>query len=116
MAIDRGSWDITLYKNRDFVMPVYFRDINNDPIDLTGWTGVAQIRETAKPDSPLIMNLTVTVADATAGKVVITGDKADTKVCQDTGRWDLVMTNADGKSDSYLIGNATFITVPTVQA
>ena len=115
MAIDRVTWDITLYKGRDFQMPVYFRDINNDPIDLTGWTGQAQIRETAKPDSPLIMDLTVTVADAALGKVLVTGDKADTKVCQGVGRWDLVMINATGKSDSYLVGDATFITVPTVQ-
>ncbi len=113
MNTDRVTWDITIYKGRDFEMPVYFRDVNNDPIDITGWVGLAQVRETNLPDSPLILDLTVAITNAALGKATVSGAIEDTSVCQDTGSWDLVMTNASGKSDSYLVGDVTFTTVPT---
>ena len=114
MTITRADFPITILKQRDFTMNVYIRDANNEAISITGWTGSVQVRENNSPESALILTMTVTVADAALGKLTISGAKADTKVCQSSGYWDLALTNADGKTDSYLQGDVTFSTVPTV--
>jgi len=108
------EFPITVRKQRDFLMYVFMRDVNNDPISLTDWAGIAQIREAAPPDSKLILTFAVSAADVALGKIAIYGSKDITQVCQDTGYWDLVLTNPDGVSDSYLTGEVTFSTLPTV--
>ncbi len=108
-----NEFDITLFKNRDTIIPIYFRDIENEPIDITGWSGDAQVRESMKGDSVLIMDLVVTIADAALGKIEVKATKVASIVCQDAGKWDLVMTNADGNSSTYLVGSVTFEDAPT---
>ena len=113
MAIERTTLDITVYKQRDFKMHVYIRDANNDPKNVTGWTGKAQIRENNSPESKLLVDLAVSVADAAAGKILVYAPKAETKVCEDSGYWDLALVNDEGYGDSYLVGDVTFKVVPT---
>jgi len=116
MTTECTQFDITVRKQRDFVMHVYLRDVNNDAIPLTGWSGIAEVRETSSPDSKLIFAFTVSAADIAAGKITVFGSKVITQICQDTGYWDLVLTNPDGMSDTYIMGNVTFVTMPTVLA
>lgn len=113
MTIQRNKCDISVIRDRDFVMHAFLRDINNAPMDLTGWSGRAQIRSSTSPESDLLVDLIVSVIDAALGKIEVYGEKADTKICAKTGSWDLVLMNAEGREDSYLIGDVDFQDAPT---
>lgn len=115
MSTERVSYDLTIYKNRDFKMNVYFKDASADPVDLTGWSGKAQAREDMSPDSELLFDFTVTVANAAAGKVTVEVADSLTGIVADSGSWDLLMTDPSGYDDSYIIGLITFVNVPTVK-
>lgn len=110
------SYDLVIKRNRDFVMNAYFKDSAGDAVDLTDWTGFAQIREELAASSTLILTMEVTIADAAAGKVTIFASDAITGVTQDKGYWDLLMVDPSGIDDSYIIGHVTFIDVPTVKS
>lgn len=112
-TLDRTKFDITILKNRDFVMNAYLRDADNEPIDVTDWTGQAQVRETKYPDSKLIFPFVVNVYGLT-GKIEIFASKVATTICQDKGYWDLVLTNTAGRSDSYAMGDVILEVAPTV--
>lgn len=117
MTIQRTSHDISVIKNRDFITYIYLRDANNDPINITTWTGVAQIRQSDKPDSPLLATIIVSVVDGLLGKLKLFMALADTTdICDATGHWDLVLTNSDAITDTYLYGDVTFEVAPTVIA
>lgn len=45
MAPQPGYYDITLQRRADYSMQVQFRDSNDVPINLTGWTAYAQVWE-----------------------------------------------------------------------
>jgi hypothetical protein len=114
MADVRTVCDLTIIKNRDYNRNLYLRDSDNVAIDITGWTGQAQIRVTDSPESDLIATITVTIADAALGKINLYIALADMTTCQATGYWDLVLTNAEGVRDSYVIGDVTFASLPTI--
>ena len=109
----RKQYDLVIYKGRDFKMNVYFKDANGDAVDLTGWSGKAQVRESMLVSSTLIFEMTVNVADATAGKVTVSVSDTLTQVTQERGNWDLMMTDDTGYDDSYIIGIVTLVDVPT---
>ena len=115
MSTERVSYNLVIYKNRDFKMNVYFKDADGDAVDLTGWSGKAQAKETMEPDSALIFEFDVTIADAAAGKVTVEVADAKTGVDNDDGAWDLLMTDPAGYDDSYIIGEISFVSVPTLK-
>jgi len=116
MTVQRTTYDLDIIKDRDFSRNIYLRDANNDAVDLTGWTGIAQIREAMSPESVLIANIVVTIANAALGKINLYIAQANTKVCQATGVWDLALTNAADLTDTYVYGNITFSLVPSTGA
>lgn len=117
MTIQRTSLDISVIKNRDFVTYIYLRDKDNEPIDITTWSGVAQIRQSDKPDSPLLATITVSVVDGPLGKLkLLIPLAATTSICDAVGYWDLVLTNSDAITDTYLYGDVAFEVAPTVIA
>lgn len=109
------QYDQVIYKGRDFKLIAWFKDAAGDAVDLTGWSGKAQAREEMDPDSELIFEYTVVVADAAAGKVTVEVADSLTQVSQSTGAWDLMMTDPSGYDESYIIGEITFVMVPTVK-
>lgn len=42
MAISPGTYNTTLQRRADFALDLQFKDGNSNPIDLTGWTAIAQ--------------------------------------------------------------------------
>jgi len=112
----RAQFDLVIYKGRDFKMNVYFKDQAGEPADLTGWSGRAQVREDWSISSPLIFEMTVTVELPLEGKVVVEAHDADTLVQQDTGCWDLLMTDPSGYDDTYVLGVVSLVNVPTIKS
>ena len=108
------DYPLTIIKGRTFSFDVYVHDSEGDPIDITDWTGKAQIRKTSSPDADLLTSFVITLEDVATAKFTCLIATADTKVASDSGYWDLVLTNADGHSYSYLAGEVTFSVLPTV--
>ena len=115
MSASRVRYDLTIYKGRDFSMNVYFKQLSGDPVNLAGWTGKAQARESVEQTSALLFDFVVTVADAANGKVVVTVSDTKTNIVANMGHWDLLMTDGSGYDDSYIIGIVNLIPVPTVK-
>jgi len=67
---------------------------SNVPVDMTGWTGQAQVRETY--DGDLIDSLTVS-CDNTGVLVTWTGEQTDLWPAFTWGVWDLEVTSPQGK-------------------
>ena len=111
MSVEVAEYDLVIYKGNDFSMTVSFLDALGDPLDLTGWTGYAQIREERSKSSTLIADFTVTHNGA-GGVVTMTLADTDTNPSGNKGFYDLLMVDDDGFDETYLTGQVTF--VPTV--
>jgi hypothetical protein len=84
--------------------------------DLTGWTGIAQIRESVDAPTPLA-EFDINFADQTAypGGVLISLDEVVTATLNFTGNtvskvigvWDVQLTNELGEPNTFLTGNVT---------
>jgi hypothetical protein len=95
--------DLIIYRGDDFLKSLQFTDDEDEPINITGWTFLSQIRKTANDDE-LLAALTVTVTDAATGKLDLTLAASITKSLV-TGVWDLEAV-ADGDTRTYLAGDA----------
>lgn len=94
-------------------------DDNGDPIpetkeylDLTGYTGTSQVRQT--PSSVLLLELDVEVADPQSGddlgKVTVSADAEDTtELAPVAAEWDLRLVDPDGVPRRWLKGSAPIV-------
>jgi len=101
---------LTLYRGDTRIWEDTFRSVPvapatvGDPIDLTGFTFLAQIRETA--DSAEVMAvIDVQVIDAAGGVIrrTLTDDEAR-NLTGDTAYWDLEVTDPTGFVRTYMAG------------
>lgn len=107
--------DLAIYRGDDFSKLLRFKDTSTDPdtyIDLTGWTGKAQLRLTEDNDTVAAeFAVTVMASQATpanTGKVTLALTSVQTAAL-DGGikyKWDLQMTKTDASKETYLYGNA----------
>ena len=50
--------DIKIEQGATFILPVYYKDNEGEPIDLTGYTAKMQIRQTKNSEDPALVELT----------------------------------------------------------
>lgn len=97
--------NLKLYAGDTFERSMQFTDSDGNGIDITGWTFLAQIRET--PSSDVVLEtFTITVTDAATGTFDIELAAADVDDLPD-GRllaWDLQAT-ASGSVTTYIRGS-----------
>lgn len=111
--------DIILYRGDDFEMMLRLRTGSWDPsqakyvpgpyIDLTGWTGLAQIRAT-EDAAAVLAEFTVEVLNqaTTKGGVRLLLDDADTQVLAAAAAvWDMQFTDTTGDVTTYLKGKVS---------
>ena len=99
--------DLVLYRGDDFRLPAEFSDAAGAPINMTGWTFRAQVRERAGSIATPVI-LAVDTANAATGRLVIVFDRATTANLPTTSEWDLEATfGVDGQRRTYLRGKIT---------
>ena len=113
MAIAQVCFPLTIPRNRDYLLTVYLRDFLNKPMSLVGWSGVAQVRQAPTPEAALMLDFDVNIIEPAAGKVTIAALMVDPGLCDIKGYWDLTLTNAEGQTNSYIVGTVKFINAPT---
>ena len=106
MAIQPGTYNFTLQRRSDHTIPLLFKDGNNSPIDLTGFTVAAQVWEETRTTK--YADFTTTYTDRTAGSVSITlTDEQTATFAPNTLAYDVLLVDGNGLREYYLEGTIT---------
>ena len=105
--MEPATHDLTIYRDRDFSQTFYLKTLG-DPMDLTDYTGKAEIREN-KDAAALIVAFQVTV-DPLIGSIVISLTDTQTMLLPDgLTSWDLVLTDPHGLRQNYIEGQVKVV-------
>ena len=104
MAIQPGTYNFTLQRRSDHTIPLVFKDGNNNPINLTGYTVAAQVWEETRTSK--YADFSVTYTDRTAGSVSISlTDTQTATFIPNNLKYDVLLTNPSGEKEYYLEGD-----------
>lgn len=104
MAITPGVHSFTLQRRADHDLNLTFKDGNNNPINLTGYTVESQVWDVNRTTK--YADWTVTYTNRAAGEVKLT--LTDTQTATFTPadlRYDVLVTNGAGLKEYWLEGN-----------
>ena len=104
MAVEPGTYNMTVQRRSDHSIQLVFKDSNNDPINLTGYTVEAQVWD--KERSLKFADWTVTYTNRSTGTIDIA--LTDTQTASFTPAvlyYDVLLTNPSGLKEYYLEGN-----------
>ncbi len=109
-------YDLCVHRGETFQQPVYFKEADGTPIDLTGREGFAQVREYPKtyPSDPVqtVCEIAVSIDESEEGKVVLTIPSYETwELSADKYAYDFCLKNGD--EIRYYLGGS-FTVLPSV--
>ena len=103
MAIQPGTYNFTVQRRSDHTIPLLFKDGNNNAINLTGFTVVAQVWEETRTTK--YADFSVTYTDRTAGSVSISLTDVQTATFTPEGlKYDVLIVDGSGNNEYYLEG------------
>ena len=104
MAVQPGTYNFTVQRRSDHSIPLLFKDGNNNAIDLTGFTVVAQVWEETRTTK--YADFTTTYTDRTAGSVSISLTDVQTATfTPEILKYDVLLVDGSGNKEYYLEGN-----------
>ena len=111
MIDERNRFDIVIHAGADFVLTLTMRDADGTLMDLTGYTGSAQLREF--PESLDHFNFSVTHNDD-GGKILVKMHHSITeRIGYTYGTYDVLLTDANGLKERIMYGDAQIIPAVT---
>lgn len=105
MAIQPGTYNITLQRRADYSVLLQFKDSSNAVIDLTGYTVYAQVWDAARGTK--YADFAVAYTNRTNGQVTISLTDTQTTTFSDEVQYDVLLENASGLREYYLEGKIT---------
>ena len=103
MAIQPGIYNMTVQRRSDHSIQLVFKDNNNNPINLTGFTVEAQVWD--EPRSNKYADWSVAYTNRVNGTVDISlTDTQTATFTPDVLRYDVLLTNTSGLKEYYLEG------------
>ena len=106
MAIEPGTYNFTVQRRADHSIPIVFKDGNNNPINLTGFTVAAQVWEETRTTK--YSDFTTTYTDRAAGSISITlTDEQTATFAPNTLAYDVLLVDGNGLREYYLEGTIT---------
>jgi len=103
MAIQPGTYNFTVQRRSDHVIPLLFKDGNNNAINLTGFTVAAQVWEETRTTK--FADFTTTYTDRSAGSVSIALTDVQTATfTPNILKYDVLLVNTSGEKEYYLEG------------
>jgi len=103
MAIKPGTYNFTLQRRSDHTIPLLFKDGNNNPIDLTGFTVAAQVWEETRTTK--YADFTTTYTDRSAGSISISLTDVQTATfTPNILKYDVLLVDLSGNKEYYLEG------------
>ena len=103
MAVQPGTYNFTLQRRSDHSIPLLFKDGNNNAINLTGFTVLAQVWEETRTTK--FADFTTTYTDRAAGSVSISLTDAQTATFSpEILKYDVLLIDGSGNKEYYLEG------------
>ena len=102
MAISPGTYNFSLQGLADYSITRNFKDSNDAPINLTGWTVAAQVWNQARTTK--YADFTVTYTNRVTGTIAIALTDDQTTILPDEAYYDVLLTNPSGLKEYYLEG------------
>ena len=102
MAIQPGTYNITLQRRADYSVLLQFKDSTGTVINLTGYTVYAQAWDEAR--STKYADFGVVYTDRTNGQVTISLTDTQTATFIDELYYDVLLENVSGSREYYLEG------------
>ena len=103
MAIQPGTYNFTVQRRSDHTIPLLFKDGNNNAINLTGFTVVAQVWEETRTTK--YADFSVAYTNRTAGSVSISLTDVQTATfTPEILKYDVLIVDGSGNKEYYLEG------------
>jgi hypothetical protein len=102
MAVEPGTYNISLQRRADYYIALQFKDGSGSPINLTNWTVAAQVWNQNRTTK--YADFTVTYTSRATGSVSIALTATQTATLPDEAFYDVLLTNTAGLKEYYLEG------------
>ncbi len=105
MAVQPGTYNITLQRRADYSVLLQFKDSNDAVIDLDGYTAYAQAWDVDRRTK--YADFAVAYTDRSNGKITISLTDAQTATFPNSLQYDVLLENGSGLREYYLEGTIT---------
>ena len=105
MAVQPGTYNITLQRRADYSVLLQFKDSNDAVIDLTGYTAYAQAWNKARTKK--YADFTIAYTNRTNGQITISLTDTQTAAFIDELYYDVLLEDGSGNREYYLEGVIT---------
>ena len=102
MAVQPGTYNITLQRRADYSVLLQFKDSNDTVIDLTGYTAYAQAWNEGRIKK--YADFAIAYTNRTNGQITISLTDTQTETFPDELRYDLMLEDSGGLREYYLEG------------
>lgn len=102
MAVQPGTYNITLQRRADYSVLLQFKDGNDTVIDLTGYTAYAQAWNEGRTTK--YADFSVAYTNRTNGQITISLTDTQTATFIDELRYDVLLEDGSGNREYYLEG------------
>ena len=102
MAVQPGTYNITLQRRADYSVLLQFKDSNDAVIDLTCYTAYAQVWNEGRTTK--YADFSVAYTNRTNGQITISLTDTQTATFIDELRYDVLLENGSGLREYYLEG------------
>lgn len=102
MAVQPGTYNITLQRRADYSVLLQFKDSNDAVIDLTGYTAYAQVWNEGRTTK--YADFAIAYTNRTNGQITISLTDTQTATFIDELRYDVLLEDGSGNREYYLEG------------
>ncbi len=102
MAVQPGTYNISLQRRADYYVTLQFKDASASPINLTGWTVEAQAWNQQRTTK--YADFAVEYTNRVTGTVKISLTDTQTTSFPNEAYYDVLLTNTTGLKEYYLEG------------
>lgn len=102
MAVQPGTYNITLQRRADYSVLLQFKDNSDAVIDLTGYTAYAQVWNEGRTTK--YADFSIAYTNRTNGQITISLTDTQTATFIDELRYDVLLEDGSGNREYYLEG------------
>jgi|TARA_R100000084_G_scaffold22078_1_gene7728 hypothetical protein len=102
MAVQPGTYNITLQRRADYSVLLQFKDSSDAAIDLTGYTAYAQVWNEGRTTK--YADFSIAYTNRTNGQITISLTDTQTATFIDELRYDVLLEDGSGNREYYLEG------------
>jgi hypothetical protein len=102
MAVQPGTYNITLQRRADYSVLLQFKDSNDAVINLTGYTAYAQVWNEGRTTK--YADFSIAYTNRTNGQITISLTDTQTATFIDELRYDVLLEDGSGNREYYLEG------------